>query len=155
MSVKFQNVQFYGKCPRYLYDPLGIVAPTVILFKIFYQELWFLRVNWDDGLPIDIFALAAICTGIMLFKRNFYTASYCIWSRFNWASPVCSCVFVTLWYSCLQPTKLLGWVPQRYYSIKNPSGSLKADFNTSTWTKWRITINETIENSSNFINSFY
>ncbi|XP_076397965.1 uncharacterized protein LOC143266315, partial [Megachile rotundata] len=34
-----------------LYDPLGWVAPATISAKIFIQELWRLRVSWDETLP--------------------------------------------------------------------------------------------------------
>ncbi|XP_076396689.1 uncharacterized protein LOC143265914 [Megachile rotundata] len=34
-----------------LFDPLGLLAPVVILAKIFMESLWLLSLNWDDPLP--------------------------------------------------------------------------------------------------------
>jgi len=33
-----------------IYDPLGILSPIIIQCKIFMQQLWQLKVNWDDPL---------------------------------------------------------------------------------------------------------
>lgn len=37
-----------------LFDPLGWLAPSIIQIKIFFQQLWLLKVSWDDDLPPDI-----------------------------------------------------------------------------------------------------
>ncbi|XP_063994835.1 uncharacterized protein LOC135172611 [Diachasmimorpha longicaudata] len=34
-----------------IFDPLGCIAPVVVQEKILLQELWKLKVNWDDPLP--------------------------------------------------------------------------------------------------------
>ncbi|XP_024887554.1 uncharacterized protein LOC112464651 [Temnothorax curvispinosus] len=34
-----------------LFDPLGWVAPVVVTAKIFMQQLWLLKINWDDEIP--------------------------------------------------------------------------------------------------------
>ncbi|XP_068148360.1 uncharacterized protein [Drosophila tropicalis] len=34
-----------------IFDPLGILAPVVINFKILLQELWLLNLDWDSELP--------------------------------------------------------------------------------------------------------
>ena len=34
-----------------LFDPLGLINPVVVLGKIFMQELWILKENWDESLP--------------------------------------------------------------------------------------------------------
>ncbi|XP_043069084.1 uncharacterized protein [Drosophila bipectinata] len=34
-----------------IFDPLGLLAPTVVQFKILFQKLWLLNLNWDDELP--------------------------------------------------------------------------------------------------------
>lgn len=34
-----------------LFDPLGLVAPTIVKAKIFLQELWLQKLDWDDELP--------------------------------------------------------------------------------------------------------
>ncbi|XP_046801121.1 uncharacterized protein LOC124418533 [Lucilia cuprina] len=37
-----------------IFDPLGLVSPVVIKFKILFQELWLMNLGWDDPLPPDI-----------------------------------------------------------------------------------------------------
>ncbi|GBM43657.1 hypothetical protein AVEN_78029-1 [Araneus ventricosus] len=34
-----------------LFDPLGFLSPCTILIKIFYRQLWLLKLNWDNALP--------------------------------------------------------------------------------------------------------
>ncbi|XP_018407447.1 PREDICTED: uncharacterized protein LOC108783389 [Cyphomyrmex costatus] len=34
-----------------LFDPLGFLSPIIIIAKIFIQELWTLKIGWDDPLP--------------------------------------------------------------------------------------------------------
>ncbi|XP_071577173.1 uncharacterized protein [Temnothorax nylanderi] len=34
-----------------LFDPLGWAAPVIITAKIFMQQLWLLKLNWDDEIP--------------------------------------------------------------------------------------------------------
>lgn len=37
-----------------LYDPLGLISPILIRAKIILQELWLIKISWDDHLPLDI-----------------------------------------------------------------------------------------------------
>jgi hypothetical protein len=37
-----------------IYDPLGLLSPVVIQCKIFMQQLWQLKVNWDDPLAAEL-----------------------------------------------------------------------------------------------------
>ena len=36
------------------YDPLGIVLPFVVCFKLILQELWLQDLAWDDRLPVEL-----------------------------------------------------------------------------------------------------
>jgi len=37
-----------------LYDPLGLIAPVVVRAKIFIQELWLAKIDWDTPLPLEL-----------------------------------------------------------------------------------------------------
>lgn len=37
-----------------LFDPLGWLAPSILIVKILFQELWQLGVGWDDVLPAKV-----------------------------------------------------------------------------------------------------
>ncbi|XP_065361884.1 uncharacterized protein LOC135955462 [Calliphora vicina] len=37
-----------------IFDPLGLVSPVVIKFKILFQELWLLNLDWDEPLPPNL-----------------------------------------------------------------------------------------------------
>lgn len=37
-----------------LFDPLGIINPVIVKGKIFMQDLWILKVNWDESLPLNL-----------------------------------------------------------------------------------------------------
>ncbi|XP_071576232.1 uncharacterized protein [Temnothorax nylanderi] len=38
-----------------IFDPLGLLAPVVLTAKIMIQNLWKLKVGWDESLPSDIY----------------------------------------------------------------------------------------------------
>lgn len=40
-----------------IYDPMGFVSPFVIRLKLILQELWRLKLSWDDELPPEILRL--------------------------------------------------------------------------------------------------
>ena len=37
-----------------IYDPLGLLSPIIIQCKIFMQQFWQLKVNWDDPLNTEV-----------------------------------------------------------------------------------------------------
>lgn len=39
-----------------IFDPLGLLGPTIVKAKIFMQTLWSERVSWDESLPVELFS---------------------------------------------------------------------------------------------------
>ncbi|XP_046869030.1 uncharacterized protein LOC124461557 [Drosophila willistoni] len=37
-----------------IFDPLGLLAPVIVQFKILFQELWLLNLDWDSPLPTKL-----------------------------------------------------------------------------------------------------
>ncbi|KAJ0177755.1 hypothetical protein K1T71_006628 [Dendrolimus kikuchii] len=37
-----------------VFDPLGLIGPCIVLFKIIIQKLWLNKCDWDDEIPLDI-----------------------------------------------------------------------------------------------------
>lgn len=36
-----------------LFDPLGLVTPVIVKAKIFVQNLWKLKLSWDESIPVE------------------------------------------------------------------------------------------------------
>ncbi|XP_036329825.1 uncharacterized protein LOC118741965 [Rhagoletis pomonella] len=36
-----------------LFDPLGLINPIIVKAKIFLQNLWIIKVHWDESLPLE------------------------------------------------------------------------------------------------------
>lgn len=53
-----------------LFDPLGLIGPVIVWAKLFMQELWKLRLQWDDQLPNEmIIRWHEFCTNLSLLKN--------------------------------------------------------------------------------------
>lgn len=37
-----------------IFDPLGLLSPTIMIAKILLQKLWLLKLTWDDPVPSDV-----------------------------------------------------------------------------------------------------
>ena len=37
-----------------IFDPLGLISPVVIVYKIFLQQLWLHKLHWDEQLPFEL-----------------------------------------------------------------------------------------------------
>lgn len=47
LNTKRKILSFIGK----IFDPMGLIGPVVIVAKLFMQELWSAKVDWDSELP--------------------------------------------------------------------------------------------------------
>lgn len=65
-----------------IYDPLGLLAPAIIIAKMLLQKLWLLKIDWDESVPNDVTrtwltfidALQCLCElRIPRFVRSVYT----------------------------------------------------------------------------------
>ncbi|XP_076384529.1 uncharacterized protein LOC143263451 [Megalopta genalis] len=59
-----------------IFDPLGLLGPVTILAKLMIQQLWQLKVDWDESLPVGIhtewstFAEDLVHLNHLSFQRN-------------------------------------------------------------------------------------
>jgi len=37
-----------------IFDPLGLISPVVVVYKIFLQQLWLHKFDWDKQLPSEL-----------------------------------------------------------------------------------------------------
>lgn len=37
-----------------IFDPLGFLGPIVVVGKLIMQELWLLRIDWDESVPMNL-----------------------------------------------------------------------------------------------------
>ncbi|XP_025836570.1 uncharacterized protein LOC112906526 [Agrilus planipennis] len=37
-----------------IFDPLGLLAPIIVIAKLIIQDLWQLKLSWDQSIPLDI-----------------------------------------------------------------------------------------------------
>jgi len=37
-----------------IFDPLGLLGPSTLITKIIMQDLWRLRIGWNESLPLDV-----------------------------------------------------------------------------------------------------
>ena len=39
-----------------VYDPLGVVCPTILVLKMLFQKICLMKINWDDVLSKTVIA---------------------------------------------------------------------------------------------------
>lgn len=49
-----QSLELQAHDAASVFDPLGLLAPITVISKILSQQLWLVRLSWDDGLPPEI-----------------------------------------------------------------------------------------------------
>ena len=37
-----------------IFDPLSLISPIVVSYKMFLQQLWLCKLDWDDKLPLEL-----------------------------------------------------------------------------------------------------
>jgi hypothetical protein len=37
-----------------IFDPMGLISPNAVVYKIFLQQLWLHNLDWDDQLPSEL-----------------------------------------------------------------------------------------------------
>ncbi|XP_049874134.1 uncharacterized protein LOC126372431 [Pectinophora gossypiella] len=65
-----------------IYDPLGLLSPSIMTVKVLLQKLWLLKLGWDDPVPEDV---------------------VCIWNRFASNLSVLSSLRVPRYVTCDDP----------------------------------------------------
>ena len=76
-----------------VYDPLGLFTPFTVLAKCLFQELWELKLDWDEVLPDDAAELFCCwlhgCRQLQGVKvsRGFTALSATDWSLLTGAEP--------------------------------------------------------------------
>ncbi|KAL0902399.1 hypothetical protein ABMA27_000280 [Loxostege sticticalis] len=89
LGVKYDILpeEFTFTCPSYLiigkmFDPLGLIGPIIVVAKLFMQQLWSMKIDWDTVLPVTqletwqkfIFNLSQI--GTIKVPRNIFCKEY-------------------------------------------------------------------------------
>ncbi|XP_063915614.1 uncharacterized protein LOC135131698 [Zophobas morio] len=68
-TIKFipSDIPFSNKATKrtilstlaHVYDPVGIISPTMVTVKILLQKLWSLKLNWDESIPENLYTMWA------------------------------------------------------------------------------------------------
>ncbi|XP_050338216.1 uncharacterized protein LOC126764587 [Bactrocera neohumeralis] len=61
-----------------LFDPLGVLSPVVITSKIIMQELWLLKLDWDDSVPQHIHQAWNCCLASLNSLSSLSLPRYCL-----------------------------------------------------------------------------
>lgn len=64
-----------------LFDPLGLVSPTIVLGKIIMQKIWRLGIGWDESLPLDLITLWEQFCNDMRFVNEIAVPRYALNSQ--------------------------------------------------------------------------
>ena len=61
-----------------IYDPLGLINPIVVKFKMFFQKLCYIKLDWDDKIPEDtITEWHELLSGLKNVNTLSFDRNYC------------------------------------------------------------------------------
>lgn len=63
-----------------IYDPIGLISPALILGKIFIQQLWAMKLNWDDILLVDLQARWTTFYNSLQSLQNLVISCKAVWA---------------------------------------------------------------------------
>ncbi|CAD7006443.1 unnamed protein product [Ceratitis capitata] len=61
-----------------LFDPLGLLSPLLITTKIILQELWLLKLDWDESVPQHIHQAWTNCLATLKSVSSLTVPRYCL-----------------------------------------------------------------------------
>lgn len=66
-----------------LFDPIGLVSPIIIRAKIILQELWLLRLDWDESLPQSLHSAWNEFYSDLEVITNIRVSRFCLQSNYT------------------------------------------------------------------------
>lgn len=67
-----------------LYDPLGLLAPIIVVAKLLIQELWQLKLTWDETVPMEIYSRWTNLTNKLHLVNKICIPRHCLLSDYNY-----------------------------------------------------------------------
>ena len=53
-KISHVSKRIFSSIVAAIFDPLGLISPVVVVYKIFLQQLWLHKLDWDDQLPAEL-----------------------------------------------------------------------------------------------------
>ncbi|XP_040067217.1 uncharacterized protein LOC120840674 [Ixodes scapularis] len=54
LTANLDNKRFILKAASRVFEPLGLIAPFVLMAKLLFQKLWLIEMSWDEVLPAEL-----------------------------------------------------------------------------------------------------